>query len=85
MGKARTVEHNFYCIACGNKGIPLARKMGKQREKFHRKKLFCLTCGKEVNHIECRNQEEIDTFKRNFEKGVYADEAKQEIVFNVWA
>ena len=63
MGRYPTVEHDFYCINCGKKGMPLARKTGKQKEKFHRKRLYCLNCKTEVNHIECRNQEEVETFK----------------------
>lgn len=75
--------HDFYCINCGKRGMPLARMNGKQREKMHRKKLYCLTCKTEVNHIECRSQEDVDRFKRNFEKGVYANEAKESIS-HVW-
>ena len=81
MSGYSTVEHQFYCINCGKRGIPLARKCGKQREKFHRKKIFCLTCQCEVNHVECRNQEEIDKFKEDFEAGLFKEEAAQSIGF----
>lgn len=74
-----TTEHQFYCINCGKRGIPLARKCGKQRGKFHRKKLFCLNCQCEVNHVECRNQEEIDQFLEWFAEGVFIDEAAESI------
>lgn len=73
--------HDFYCIACGQKGMPLARKNGKQRERFHRKKLYCLNCKTEVNHIECKTQEEVETFKENFRNGVYKDEAEESLSF----
>lgn len=73
--------HDFYCILCGRRGIPLARRVGHQYSKFHRKKLYCPYCKKEVNHIECRTPEEIQEFKENFEKGVYEDEAKESLDF----
>ena len=78
---ASTTEHQFYCIKCGKRGIPLARKCGAQRGKYHRKKLFCLNCQQEVNHVECRNQEEIDQFKIWFEEGMFKDEAEESISY----
>ena len=78
---ASTTEHQFYCIKCGKRGIPLARKCGAQREKYHRKKLFCLTCQQEVNHIECKNLEDVEKFKEDFKNGVYKDEAEESISY----
>lgn len=46
-------SHEFYCVLCGQKGIPVGRT-GRQRERGHLKKLFCLHCGKETNHCEIR-------------------------------
>ena len=74
-------EHDFYCINCGHKGIPLSRKQGHQHERFHRKKLFCIYCQQEVNHIECKNDEDVAEFKRNFENGVYKDEAEESVSY----
>ena len=74
-------EHDFYCITCGHKGIPLSRKQGHQHERFHRKKLFCIYCQQEVNHIECKNDEDVAEFKRNFENGVYKDEAEESVSY----
>ena len=70
MGRAYD-EHSFFCIKCGNKGIPLSRKQGHQHERFHKKKLWCVHCREEVNHIECKTFDEVETFKENFKKGVY--------------
>ena len=82
MGKrASMVLHNFYCINCGNKGIELMRKQGSQHGKIHRKKLYCIHCKTEVNHIECKTFEEVEEFKINFENGVYEDEAKESLYF----
>ena len=66
--KAFTLDHSFYCIQCGNKGIPLARCEARRKEKFHRKKLYCCFCKEEVNHIECKTLEEVQEFKKNFKK-----------------
>lgn len=45
---------NFYCTCCGRKGIPILRKIGKEKEPGHLKKLYCLYCGREVNHVEIK-------------------------------
>ena len=76
---ARYTEHSFYCMRCGRKGIPVARRDSHNHEKHHRKKLWCPWCGMEVNHIECRTPEEVEEFKENFENGVYKDEAKESL------
>jgi len=47
-------ESEFYCTQCGSRGIPVLRKCGNEREAGHLKKLFCLKCQKEVNHVECK-------------------------------
>ena len=46
--------NEFYCTQCGSRGIPVVRKKGAEREAGHLKKLFCLHCGCETNHVECR-------------------------------
>lgn len=45
-------DHDFYCTCCGRKGIPVSRDKRRIREKGHLKKLFCMYCNKEVNHVE---------------------------------
>ena len=73
--------HEFYCMKCGNKGIPLTRNQGHQHGRFHRKKLFCLYCREEVNHIECKTPEDVAEFRKNFELGVYKDEAEDSVSY----
>ena len=51
--KQLILDHEFYCTQCGNKGIPIVRKEGAERKPGHLKKLFCLKCNKETNHVEC--------------------------------
>lgn len=80
MGRSYS-EHSFYCINCGHKGIPLQRRESHKHSKFHMKKLYCIYCGEEVNHIECRTMEEVEKFKSNFSKGVYKNDAKNSLAY----
>ena len=62
---------NFFCTECGHKGIDIMRPSSQQREPGHLKKLYCIYCRKEVNHVEVR---EIggyteEDFKQEFELG----------------
>ena len=53
--KAKTIQmSDFFCTQCGGRGIPVWRKQSKAREAGHLKKLYCLNCGEETNHIEIR-------------------------------
>lgn len=72
-------ERKFFCINCGNQGIPIMRKSNHYYGKGHLKKLYCLTCKCEVNHLECRNNEEVEEFKINFSEGKFTDLAKESI------
>lgn len=72
-------QHDFYCINCGKKGIPIGRNKGHLREKFHRKRLYCIYCKQEVNHIEIKSQEDKEEFLINFENGVYKSEAEESL------
>jgi hypothetical protein len=44
--------HQFFCVQCGNEGIPIMRKKSKKKETAHLKKLYCRYCEEEVNHCE---------------------------------
>ena len=46
---------DFYCTKCGQKGLTLPRKDGRLKEKGHLKKLYCLHCKEENNHVEIKN------------------------------
>lgn len=45
-------ESHFSCTRCGQIGIPISRKKNKSRESGHLKKLWCLNCKAETNHVE---------------------------------
>lgn len=72
-------SHDFYCINCGHKNIPLCRKIGQQREQFHRKKLYCINCRLECNCIEIKNQEEKEKFLEAYNNGEFKQEAADSI------
>ena len=71
--------HIFFCIKCGQEGIPIMRKQRHQRATFHRKKLYCPHCKLEINHIECKTQEDVEAFREDFENGVYTDEVEESL------
>lgn len=52
--------NTFVCSKCGKKGIPISRKQSKQRESGHLKKLYCVHCREETNHIEIRDFDYFD-------------------------
>lgn len=72
--------HDFYCLNCGHKGLPIHRNKGHLHGAMHRKKLYCMNCKCEVNHVEIRNLDELEKFKDEFERGVYKDEAEESIL-----
>ena len=46
----------FLCIQCDSSTF-LPRKLSKKKELGHLKKLYCLKCKEEVNHLEKRESE----------------------------
>lgn len=71
----------FYCTECGKRGIPIARKIGQQREVGHLKKLFCLYCQKKTNHAEIRpfGAYNYEDFLEEFELGRFVNGEKTPI------
>lgn len=78
--------HDFYCLQCANKTIPVARKLSQRRERFHRKKLWCPHCKTEINCIEITTQEEKEKFMEAYKNGEYKEEAEESLhnVRNSW-
>ncbi len=70
---------DFYCTICGNKGIPLIRIPGKEREPGHLKKLFCLHCQKETNMAEVRNRGKytLDDFLNEYNNHNFDEEGNR--------
>ena len=76
---AKYVTNDFYCIKCGERGLPVQRKVGKERSVFHRKKLWCCKCKVEINHVEVRNDYERDCFKEMYANGDFRQEAEDSL------
>lgn len=67
--------HDFYCLNCGHKAIPIMRNSGYDHERCHRKKLYCPFCRLTCNAIEIKTYEEKEWFLEEFKKGTFQEEA----------
>lgn len=69
----------FYCTSCGKKGIPIIRKSGSMRKGGHLKKLYCLNCKIQTNHVEVKpfTEYDFDKFKIEYEYGNFDDEGNR--------
>ena len=64
----------FHCTLCGAKGMPIPRKQAKQKGSCHLKKLYCLNCKCETNHVEVREFDyDLDDLMEDIANGVYAN------------
>ena len=70
---------DFYCTCCGNKGIPVMRKVGAEREPGHLKKLFCLYCNDEKNMVEIKSNGKytLEDFLIEFNNGNFINGERQ--------
>lgn len=50
---AKASVSKCYCVKCGAE-FPILRTNKRIREPGHLKKLFCLNCQEETNHVEVR-------------------------------
>ena len=86
-GNIRNIEeHDFYCVKCGNKGIPIMRRGGNFREAGHLKKLYCLFCKKEINHVECLpfSKYTYEDFKLEFENNNFDEEGNRKVKYSTF-
>lgn len=77
----RAPESKFYCTKCGKEGIPIARKKGQERKSGHLKKLYCLFCGEEVNHVEIKMYGDYtyEDFLEEFQSGRFKDGNRENV------
>lgn len=77
-------DHEFYCVICGSRGIPITRRKGAEREPGHLKKLWCLKCNAETNHAECipNSKYTHNDFIREYEVGNFTKEGLRKIPYN---
>lgn len=54
------LNSDFYCTKCGKKGIKIIRQEGRNRKAGHLKKIYCLNCKEEVNHVEVKPFSQYD-------------------------
>lgn len=54
MARQSTKVSRMFCTSCGKEGIPVARTLGQTREPGHLKKMYCINCKEETNHVEVR-------------------------------
>jgi len=57
--------NTFKCTVCGKEGIPISRKQSNQREYGHLKKIYCVHCKKETNHMEIREFDYINQLRHH--------------------
>lgn len=78
--------NEFYCTSCGNKGIPIWRKRGAEREAGHLKRIFCLKCGKTVNHAECKpfSKYSYEDFLLEFENDNFDEEGNRKLPYGIF-
>lgn len=74
-----SVESDFYCTKCGNKGIPIARQARAKREAGHLKKLWCPHCKDFINHVECKPSTKYayEDFLIEFQENNFDDEGNR--------
>lgn len=73
----------FYCTKCGERGIPIARRIGKQREAGHLKKLYCLNCKEIWNFAEVRpfGEYNYEDFLTEFRHGNFDKDGNRKIPY----
>ena len=52
----RVTQSGLICPECGNT-FTIWRRTASQREKYHKKYLYCAKCNKVTNHIELKNMD----------------------------
>lgn len=83
MGRQNAVLSEFYCTQCGNKGIPIMRRRGAEREAGHLKKIYCLKCKQELNHVECKpfSHYDYNDFLQEFEYGNFSEDGQRKVSY----
>lgn len=71
--------NEFRCTQCGERGIPIVRRIGAAREAGHLKKLWCLKCKKETNHVECKanTKYQVSDFEIEFKYHNFTTDGKR--------
>ena len=83
MGRQILSSSDFYCTKCGNRGIPITRRRGAEREAGHLKRIFCLHCKEELNHVECKpfSHYDYNDFLTEFNYNNFDEEGNRKISY----
>lgn len=83
MRRQSIILSDFYCTKCGNKGIPIMRRKGAERQAGHLKRIFCLKCQQEWNHVECKpySRYNYNDFLVEFENKNFDNEGNRKIPY----
>ena len=74
---------DFYCTQCGQKNFGVWRKRSSAREPGHLKKLYCLSCNKEVNCVEIKpnGKYRLEDFILEYEYGNFDEEGNRKTLY----
>lgn len=77
----------MYCTKCGNEGICIPRKNNKYKEPGHLKKIYCIHCQKEQNHVEIRpigGDYTIEDFRLELQYKNFDDEGNRILPYRIF-
>lgn len=79
------MESEFYCVKCKNRGIPIPRPK-RRRESGHLKKMWCLNCKSEQNHVEIIpfTHYAYDDFLLEFEYGNFTETGSRKEKYGIF-
>ncbi len=76
MNKRKTFKTDLICPQCYNRTF-IRRIIGRERPFAHKKKLYCIKCKEEVDHIEVRD---IDLLEKDLEFLTKRTEKEEEML-----
>lgn len=88
MGKNNNIlMSEMYCTKCGHKGLNIPRKANQLREPGHLKKLYCIYCGQEWNHVEVReiySDYNLEDFKLEMQYNNFNEEGNRKEPYRIF-
>jgi len=81
VNKCRQSQSRFFCISCGQEGMPIWRKVSKQHKAGHMKGLYCIRCRMVINHYEAKTDDDVRRFRERFEAGEFKEAAAESVEF----
>ena len=78
---------DMYCTHCGNRGLNIPRKINKIREPGHLKRLYCIYCKAETNHVEVRpffNDYNLKDFKLEMQYHNFNEKGERIVPYRIF-